>query len=55
MAAMDASGTGEEMACQQPPWGEIVAINVNTGDIAWREPLGSFDELDARRAENRYA
>jgi glucose dehydrogenase len=33
--------------CQQPPWGEIVAVNVNTGDIAWREPLGSFDELDA--------
>jgi len=33
--------------CQQPPWGEIAAVNVNTGDIAWREPLGSFDELDA--------
>jgi len=35
--------------CQQPPWGEIVAVNVNTGDVAWREPLGSFDELDALR------
>lgn len=22
-------------------------MNVNTGDVAWREPLGSFDELDA--------
>ena len=22
-------------------------MNVNTGDIAWREPLGSFEELDA--------
>jgi len=33
--------------CQTPPWGEILAVNVNTGDIAWREPLGSFDELDA--------
>jgi quinoprotein glucose dehydrogenase len=33
--------------CQQPPWGEIVAVNVNTGDVAWRQPLGSFDELDA--------
>ena len=21
---------------RQPPWGEIVAVNVNTGDIAWR-------------------
>lgn len=33
--------------CQQPPWGEILAVNVNTGDIAWRSPLGSFDELEA--------
>ena len=32
--------------CQQPPWGELVAVNVNTGDIAWRVPLGSFEELD---------
>src|SRR6185437_10943693 len=32
--------------CQQPPWGEIVAVNVNSGDVAWRSPLGSFDELD---------
>jgi len=32
--------------CQQPPWGELTAINVNTGDIAWRVPLGSFEELD---------
>jgi quinoprotein glucose dehydrogenase len=33
--------------CQQPPWGELIAVNVNTGDIAWRVPLGSFEELDA--------
>jgi glucose dehydrogenase len=33
--------------CQQPPWGELVAVNANTGDIAWRAPLGSFEELDA--------
>jgi len=32
--------------CQQPPWGELVAVNVNTGDIAWKVPLGSFAELD---------
>jgi quinoprotein glucose dehydrogenase len=32
--------------CQQPPWGELLAVNVNTGDIAWRVPLGSFEELD---------
>ncbi|HEY1947659.1 MAG TPA: pyrroloquinoline quinone-dependent dehydrogenase [Bryobacteraceae bacterium] len=34
--------------CQQPPWGQMVAINVNTGDIAWRVPLGVVDELEAK-------
>jgi quinoprotein glucose dehydrogenase len=24
----------------KPPYGEIVAINLNTGDIAWRSPVG---------------
>ena len=33
--------------CQQPPWGDLVAVNANTADIAWRVPLGSFEELDA--------
>ena len=33
--------------CQQPPWGELVAVDVNAGEVAWRVPLGSFEELDA--------
>jgi len=33
--------------CEAPPWGEFMAVNVNTGDIAWRVPIGSFPELDA--------
>jgi glucose dehydrogenase len=32
--------------CQQPPWGTLTAVNVNTGEFAWRVPLGSFEELD---------
>ncbi len=35
------------MFCSQPPWGELVAVNVNTGDIAWRVPLGITDSLPA--------
>ena len=31
--------------CQKPPWGNLVAVNANTGDIAWRVPLGITDEL----------
>jgi quinoprotein glucose dehydrogenase len=26
--------------CQQPPWGELTAVNAATGDTAWRVPLG---------------
>jgi glucose dehydrogenase len=33
--------------CQSPPWGEMFAINVNTGDIAWRIPFGRVESLEA--------
>ncbi len=35
-------------SCAPPPWGELVAVNINTGDIAWRSTLGAFDELEAK-------
>jgi glucose dehydrogenase len=38
----------ERFPCQQPPWGELTAVDVNTGDIAWKVPLGSFPELEAQ-------
>ncbi len=31
--------------CQKPPWGQLVAVNANTGDIAWKVRLGITDEL----------
>jgi quinoprotein glucose dehydrogenase len=33
------------MMCQQPPWGNLTAIDVNTGEFAWRVPLGITDTL----------
>jgi quinoprotein glucose dehydrogenase len=30
--------------CVAPPWGELVAIHADTGDIAWRVPLGDLRE-----------
>jgi len=30
--------------CQKGPWGELIAVNVNTGDIAWRKVLGDNAE-----------
>jgi len=38
--------------CQQPPWGEFAAINVNTGEVAWKVPLGIMDELEAKGVHN---
>ncbi len=38
--------------CQEPPFGELVAVNVNTGDIAWRVPLGTIDALEAKGVHN---
>jgi quinoprotein glucose dehydrogenase len=35
-------------SCAAPPWGELIAVNANTGDIAWRVVLGGFDELEAK-------
>jgi len=36
-----------QMPCNAPPWGEMVAVNVNTGDIAWRVPLGITESFPA--------
>jgi glucose dehydrogenase len=34
--------------CQQPPWGQLWAINANTGEVAWKIPFGTIPELDAK-------
>ncbi|HKQ15094.1 MAG TPA: pyrroloquinoline quinone-dependent dehydrogenase [Steroidobacteraceae bacterium] len=35
------------LMCQQPPWGRLTAVNVNTGEIAWQSVLGVSDNLPA--------
>lgn len=32
----------------KPPWGILNAINLNTGEFAWRVPLGEYPELSAK-------
>jgi quinoprotein glucose dehydrogenase len=34
--------------CQKPPWGQLWAINVNTGNVAWKKPFGRIKELEAK-------
>jgi glucose dehydrogenase len=38
--------------CEQPPWGELAAVNYNTGDVAWRIPFGRVDALEAKGVMN---
>jgi quinoprotein glucose dehydrogenase len=33
------------LPCGPTPWGQLVAVNVNTGQIAWRSTLGVTDSL----------
>ncbi len=35
-----------------PPWGTLNAINLNTGEYAWKIPLGEYPELAARGMKN---
>ncbi|MDP9340336.1 MAG: pyrroloquinoline quinone-dependent dehydrogenase [Acidobacteriota bacterium] len=36
------------LPCQQPPWGSLNAIDVNTGEIAWKVPLGTIAGLPGK-------
>ena len=33
------------LPCIKPPFGELMAVDLGTGKIAWRTPLGSLDEM----------
>lgn len=34
-----------DLPCTPPPWGIIAAVDLATGDIAWRRPLGTLADL----------
>jgi quinoprotein glucose dehydrogenase len=36
----------------EPPWGTLNAINLDTGEIAWKIPFGEFPELVAQGIRN---
>jgi len=41
----DENGRTVSLPCIRPPWGRLIAVNANTGDIAWATPLGTSDTL----------
>ncbi len=34
--------------CSKPPFGEMIAIDLPSGDVKWRSPLGRIEELEAQ-------
>jgi glucose dehydrogenase len=37
-----------KVPCSAPPFGELLAVDVNRASVIWRVPLGVFDDLKAR-------
>jgi quinoprotein glucose dehydrogenase len=37
-----------QYSCNPPPWGELIAVSADTGDVAWRVPLGVFEALEQK-------
>jgi quinoprotein glucose dehydrogenase len=37
-----------KIPCSAPPFGELVAVDVNRGEVAWRVPLGFVESLKAK-------
>src|SRR5262249_4370369 len=35
-----------QIPCQNPPFGELIAVDLSTGDIAWRSVLGTIEALE---------
>lgn len=40
--------TKEGYPAVSPPWGTLSAINLNTGEYVWKQPLGDYPELKAK-------
>ena len=38
--------------CTKPPWGELVAVDLQNGEILWREPVGQDNRLGERGVFN---
>ncbi|WP_162925160.1 PQQ-binding-like beta-propeller repeat protein [Aurantiacibacter odishensis] len=55
-SSFSASFTAEDgsqvtLPCIRPPWGRLVAVDANTGEIAWASRLGTTPELGADKQD----
>jgi quinoprotein glucose dehydrogenase len=42
----------DDAPCNRPPWGWMVAVDLNRGEIIWREPVGEDRKLGVRGLDN---
>ena len=50
LALLDEQGRQvASLPCYRPPWSRLVAIDANSGEIAWETTLGITEELPADR------
>lgn len=40
--------TKEGYPAVKPPWGHLSAINLNTGEVVWKKPIGDYPELKTK-------
>lgn len=38
-------GEEQQLPCQEPPWGELVAVDTKTAEVAWRVNLGITEQF----------
>jgi quinoprotein glucose dehydrogenase len=43
---------GPQLPCTHPPWAKLVAIDANTGDVAWESVLGLNEQLPGDKAKS---
>ena len=48
-ASFEVNVDGVRMPCQKPPWGQLIAVDAASGDIAWRQRIGVTETLPADR------
>ena len=41
----------DKYSAAKPPWGELLCLDLATGDYRWRRPIGEYAELKARGIE----
>ncbi len=47
----DETGKTVNLPCIRPPWGRLIAVDANSGEIAWATPLGVSDDLPEGKRE----